>query len=105
MSTPIEAISALSAVDPLTPRLDAMAGAARPQGATSFARMLLGGVDQVDQKLVQADKLASAFALDDSIPLHQVTYTLEQARLSFELMLQVRARLVEAYQEISRMQL
>ncbi|MGE5566064.1 MAG: flagellar hook-basal body complex protein FliE [Parcubacteria group bacterium] len=71
----------------------------------SFSQLLANGVDAVNQRVVEADSLAAAFAVNDSIPLHRVTYALEQARLSLELMLQVRSRLVEAYQEVSRMQL
>lgn len=71
----------------------------------SFSQMLANGVEAVDQRVVDADSLAAAFAVNDSVPLHRVTYALEQARLSLELMLQVRTRLVEAYQEVSRMQL
>ncbi len=74
-------------------------------GATSFSQMLLNGVDNVNQKLINADATAKSFVLDDSVPLHQVTFALEQARLSLELMMQVRSRLVEGYQELSRMQL
>jgi len=77
-----------------------------PAGGTgSFGRMLLDGVEGVNQQLIGADAQVAAFALDDSIPVHQVTYALEQARLSFELMMQVRSRLVESYPEIMRMQL
>ncbi len=100
----IAPIEAVGAVETLAPRIETLA-ATRPQGATAFANLLTGGVEQVEQKLVEADRLAAAFAVDDSVPLHKVTYALEQARLSFELMLQVRSRLVEAYQEVSRMQL
>ncbi|HYF23056.1 MAG TPA: flagellar hook-basal body complex protein FliE [Caulobacteraceae bacterium] len=71
----------------------------------SFAQMIGSGLDQVNRNLVQADAMVSAFALDDSVPVHRVTLALEQARLSFELMMQVRSRLVEGYQEIMRMQL
>jgi flagellar hook-basal body complex protein FliE len=71
---------------------------------TSFSRMILDGIAQVDAKLVDADAMTTAFALDDSIPVHQVTYALEQARLSFQLMMEVRSRLVEGYQELMRMQ-
>jgi len=102
MSTPpVSAIGAALAADP------ALMRPATPAAASgmSFSDMLLNGVGQVEQKLAAADKMAAAFAVDDSIPLHRVTYALEEARLSFELMLQVRARLVEAYQEVSRMQL
>ena len=45
------------------------------------------------------------FAVDDSLPVHRVTYALEEARLSFELMLQVRNRLLEGTQQLLNMQL
>lgn len=99
---PLSAPEAATAIEPMLGRIAAPPQA--PSGA-SFSQMLMNGIEQVDQKLVQADALAATFAVDDSIPLHRVTYALEQARLSFELMLQVRARLVEAYQEVARMQL
>jgi len=102
-AAPIHPVGALTAAAPLATHLHS-GGPAATNGA-SFSQMLLKGVEQVDQKLIAADSMAAAFAVDDSIPLHRVTYALEQARLSFELMLQVRARLVEAYQEVSRMQL
>lgn len=104
MSTlPISAIAAVAAPDATGPMAVALPPAAQTPG--SFAQMLLGGVEQVDDQLNAADAAARAFAVDDSVPLHQVTFAIEQARLSFELMLQVRARLVEGYQEIMRMQL
>jgi flagellar hook-basal body complex protein FliE len=71
----------------------------------SFGNMLLDGVNAVSDKAASADKMVRAFALDDSIPVHQVTFALEQARLSLELMLQVRSRIVEGYQQLMGMQL
>ena len=52
-----------------------------------------------------ADELVRQFALDDSVPVHQVTIALEEARLSIELATQVRTRLVETYRELMNMQL
>jgi flagellar hook-basal body complex protein FliE len=49
--------------------------------------------------------MVRAFALDDSVPVHQVTVALEQARLSVELALQVRERLVDGFREIMNTQL
>lgn len=104
MSTlPISAIGAVAAPDTAGPTAIALPPTTQTPG--SFAQMLLGGVEKVDDQLTAADAAARAFAVDDSVPLHQVTFAIEQARLSFELMLQVRARLVEGYQEIMRMQL
>jgi flagellar hook-basal body complex protein FliE len=99
---PVEAIGAA------VPTELTLAGGASPLArapAVSFEQMLTDGIERVDTKLQAADSLAAAFAVDDSIPLHQVMFAMEDARLSFELMLQVRSRLVEGYQEIMRMQL
>jgi flagellar hook-basal body complex protein FliE len=71
----------------------------------SFSQLLTDGLQSVSTKQVQADNMVRAFVLDDSIPVHQVTFALEQARLSLELMLQVRGRLVEGYQQLMNMQL
>lgn len=101
---PIEAMVAAAAPTDLA--ATGVSATAGPTGGTSgFARMLLDGVETVDSQLIKADQLTAAFAIDDSIPLHQVTFALEQARLSFDLMLTVRASLIESYQEMMRMQL
>ena len=55
--------------------------------------------------LGMADAMAQAFVLNDSIPPHQVIFALEQSQLALQMMLQVRNRLVEGYQDIMRMQL
>lgn len=103
--SPISAIGAVAASGALSPTVHALPIASPGTTGTSFSSLLMNGVNGVNQKLVNADAMARAFALDDSIPVHQVTFALEQARLSFELMLQVRSKLVDAYQEFSRMQL
>ena len=73
--------------------------------SASFSQLLSSGVEKVNTDLLQADKMARAFAVDDSIPVHQVTYALEQARLSLDLALQMRTRLIDGYQQLMNMQL
>jgi flagellar hook-basal body complex protein FliE len=102
----IEAIQAVSATGGAE-RLfgpSAPAASAAPQGA-SFAQVLMDGVGKVETKMATADAQVRAFAIDDSVPLHQVTFALEEARLSLELMVQVRSRLIEGFQQIMGMQL
>lgn len=74
-------------------------------GAGGFSSLLTQGVESVNADLLNADKLVHDFALSDAIPVHQVTYALEQSRLSLNLMMQIRNRLVEAYQQMMNMQL
>ena len=70
-----------------------------------FATLLGDGIKTMEAKVSHADQLVRQFALDDSIPVHQVTYALEEARLSVELAMQVRTRLLEGYRDLMNMQL
>ncbi len=94
MMEPAQFIERLASINP---------AAQKPE--ISFGEMLRSGIASVNQQVTQANSVAAAFALDDSIPPHQVMVQLEQAKLSMQLMMQVRARLVEGYQEFMRMQL
>ena len=102
-AAPVQPVAPLALPDLLGVHGHSLAAAA-PQGA-SFSQVLMNGVESVNRQVVNADAMVRAFALDDSIPVHQVTFALEQARLSLELMMQVRSRLVEGYQRIMEMQL
>ena len=99
-AAPVQAVTAA-----LHPPLSVAPPAAAPPQPGSFMNVLMNGVDQANRQVLQAQSQATAFALDDSVPLHQVTYALEHARLSMELVLQVRSKLVEGFQELMRMQL
>jgi flagellar hook-basal body complex protein FliE len=76
-----------------------------PVQDASFASILSAGMREVESKIATANDLVRKFALDDSVPLHRVTYALEEARLSVELAMQVRSRLIESYRELMNMQL
>lgn len=85
--------------------LDPAAIPQSPVPPQSFASVLESGMDAVNGKLANANDLVRQFAVDDNVPLHRVTMALEEARLSLELAMQVRQRLVESYREIMNMQL
>ena len=78
---------------------------AMDQGTASFSKIMMSGLDKVDHQIAAADSLVQRFALGEPIPVHQVTIALEQARISLELAMQVRSRLLEGYREIMNMQL
>lgn len=102
--TPLEAVAAVATPETLSLRSVLPAATAQPNG-TSFSQVLLDGIAAVNQRVADADAMVRAFALGESIPIHQVTFALEEARLSMEMMMQVRARLVESYQRMMEMQL
>ncbi|NJM51332.1 MAG: flagellar hook-basal body complex protein FliE [Sphingomonadales bacterium] len=96
-------------IDPLaaaqaSPQLQPLAQQAAVKPNMAFSDMLISGVEQTGEKLAAADKILLQFAAGEEIPIHQVTFALEQARLSFELMIQLRNKLVEASQQLINMQ-
>ncbi len=99
---PVQALSLSSIVSPLPAQPVA---APQATGAIPFSNLLTSGIDKVSTDQINADAMVRSFATDDSVPLHQVTFALEQARLSLELAMQVRSRLLEGYQQIMNMQL
>jgi flagellar hook-basal body complex protein FliE len=69
-----------------------------------FSSWLTQSLDGVNQQLVQADHGLQSLATGEAQNLHQVMISLEQARVGIQLLAQVRNRLLDAYQEILRMQ-
>jgi flagellar hook-basal body complex protein FliE len=67
--------------------------------------MLKSSVDSVNNVQQQAASLASAFeAGEPNIDLANVMVAMQKANISFQAMVQVRNKLVSAYQEVMNMQ-
>lgn len=97
----IEAITAVAA-QAVTPPLTSPSASV---SAADFGAMIGNGITQADQGVKAADQSLRALAAGENIPLHDVMISMESARMNLMLMVEVRNRLVEAYQELMRMQL
>lgn len=74
-------------------------------GGLDFAQVLQGSIDKVNQTQQQADQMAEKLAAGDtSQNLHEVMIALQTASVSFQEMVQVRNKLVTAYQDVMNMQ-
>ncbi|MCD6351862.1 MAG: flagellar hook-basal body complex protein FliE [Armatimonadetes bacterium] len=69
-----------------------------------FGRLVERALDKANKLQEQADAEAEALATGRSADLHRAIITMRQAELSLELTSQVVQRAIEAYKEISRMQ-
>jgi flagellar hook-basal body complex protein FliE len=69
-----------------------------------FGQLVTQGLEQVNNTLLASQVDMQRLAAGDVGNLHQVMLRMEESRLSFQLMLQVRNRLLESYQEVMRMQ-
>lgn len=70
----------------------------------SFASMLGQFVSDVNTQQNISAQTVSALQSGQNVPLHQAVIAMEEANVSFQLMVEVRNRLLDAYQEIMRMQ-
>jgi flagellar hook-basal body complex protein FliE len=76
-----------------------------PAGALDFAQVLKNSIEQVNQTQQKADGMAASFAGGDgNANLHEVMIELQKASVSFQEMVQVRNKLVSAYQDVMNMQ-
>ena len=69
-----------------------------------FSQMLEGLVSTVSTKEAQASALTKKVLLGDSDQMHQSVIAMQEASVAFSLMVEVRNKLVESYQELMRMQ-
>jgi flagellar hook-basal body complex protein FliE len=70
-----------------------------------FMRWMADEAQALNERIGGAEQSLVELASGQNSNLHQVMLDLEQAKLSFQLALQVRNRLLEGYQEIMRMQI
>ena len=82
----------------------------KPQTATStegvdFAQVLKSSIDKVNETQEQAAQMQKEFIAGNSTQnLHEVMTALQMASVSFQEMVQVRNKLVTAYQDVMGMQ-
>jgi len=76
----------------------------QPSGE-SFGNMLTRMVDEVNTKQQIASDAVANLQAGGNVSLHQAVIAMEEASVSFQLMVEVRNKLLESYQEIMRMQI
>lgn len=74
-------------------------------GKVDFAEALKASLNQVNQVQAKAENLGKSFAMgDDRVSLSDVMIAGQKASISFQATVQVRNKLVSAYQDIMNMQ-
>ncbi len=71
---------------------------------TSFSNVLRDMIQEVNAKQVAAGEAVNGLMAGQNVPLHQAMIAMEEASVSFQLMVQVRNKLLDSYQELMRMQ-
>jgi len=71
---------------------------------TSFGDVLKSTISEINELQVDADKAITKVEMEDSGSIHEAMIALEKANISFRVMMTVRNKILDAYQEIMRMQ-
>jgi flagellar hook-basal body complex protein FliE len=74
-------------------------------GGANFANMLGDMVNDVAQKQAAAGSAVTGLLSGQNVSLHQAMISMEEANVSFQMMVEVRNRLLDSYQELMRMQI
>jgi flagellar hook-basal body complex protein FliE len=73
--------------------------------SNDFLDTLKEKLNEVNYKQIEAETLTQKFIKGEEDDIHKVMLSTEEARLSLELAVQIRNKLVEAYEEFNRMQI
>jgi flagellar hook-basal body complex protein FliE len=102
LSLPITSIRSPAAI-PLPP-VSSPVNAGGSSG-TGFSSVLADAIGRVDQFQQKAQSSIGKFLGGEDEEVHTVALATQQAAMSFDLFLQMRNKVVSAYQEVMRMQM
>jgi flagellar hook-basal body complex protein FliE len=69
-----------------------------------FGETIKNAVGNVNDLQTNADQLATQLAAGDAVEVHQAMIAMQKASMALQLTVQVRNKVIEAYQEVMRMQ-
>jgi flagellar hook-basal body complex protein FliE len=97
-------------IGPLNPKLQVPEirtpqNRASGEAATGFGEVLKDAISTVNELQKQSDQEIQKLMTGESQDLHTTVIAMQKADLSFQMMMQVRNKIVQAYQEIMRMQI
>lgn len=95
----------LAPISPVSPAFSIAAPASpSPVVSTAFGRAIVDETKALNAQLLQADKTLEAVASGAPISMHRAMIQIEETQLAFQTLVQFRNKILEAYQEIMRVQ-
>jgi flagellar hook-basal body complex protein FliE len=90
---------------PVAPSVHGLQGPQGPQGTgkAAFTDLVKGAISQVNDAQVASRNLQTAYERGENIPLTDVVLGMQKSSLAFEATLQIRNKVLKAYEEILNM--
>ena len=93
-----------SSVQPLIYEPRATPASHSESDGEGFSKILRSAIDQVETLQSSSDQQVGALLQGERGDVHNVMIAVEKADVTFQLMMQVRNKIVNAYQEVSKLQ-
>ena len=74
-----------------------------PTEKSSFTQLVSGALGQVNGLSVEADRLQAAYERGEDLPLTDVVLGMQKSSIAFEATLQIRNKVLKAYEEVMNM--
>ena len=97
-------MNAIHGLNPAGNRLSPPEQVGRREEATGFKESLAQSVREIDGLQKEADQAIETMAAGEPKDVHEVMIAMEKAGISLRLMVQVRNKIMTAYEEIMRLQ-
>ena len=104
---PLQTLSQLSPLSPVSGTSKSGLGSATggADGDLAFGDLLKQALQEVNQASAQAEDEARNLMTGESADMHTAMLAVQKADLSFQMMMAVRSKLIDAYREVMRMQM
>ncbi|HHW47992.1 MAG TPA: flagellar hook-basal body complex protein FliE [Clostridiaceae bacterium] len=99
------AINSITQLKPLSLSQHSIVTNDRNDAAVSFIDYLNSALEKTNNLIIESEKLAEDFAAGRTDNIHQVLIAAEKADIAFQFTVQIRNKILDAYNEIMRMQI
>lgn len=76
-----------------------------PENENNFSKMINDAIGKVNDSQINADNKIENFVKGEDVNMHEVMLSMQEAQISMQLLIEVRNKVVEAYQEVNKIQL
>jgi flagellar hook-basal body complex protein FliE len=77
----------------------------KKESKINFSDVIGDAIEKVNESQVNADNKIESLIKGENVSMHEVMLSVQESQMSMQLMLEVRNKLFDAYQEISKVQL
>jgi len=106
MTMKVSGLPPMAPIAPIeTPTSSSLSSSSSGASGSSFSEMLSGAIGEVEGARTSANQSVERFLSGEGEDLHSTILSSQRADLEFQMFMQVRNKVVSAYQEIMKMQM